>query len=379
MSVRLPQEILALLGAVTAGLLAVAAAWLGLLLVDRLARRTLDHDLLPLNRLLLHRLRRLVLALAFLAGAELSLERLAPLAAGSLAADAADEGLYLGRVLVLYLVVVRSLQHLASWYEVRIAPRTESTLDEQILPFLRRILLVLVTIAFLVSLLQHYGQEVGVVLASLGVASLAVALAARSTLEDVIAGIILMVDRPFRIGDRVELAGLDLVGDVADIGLRSTRIHTRDNRLIVVPNARIANDLLVNLSFPDPTLRLEFDVGVHYDSSIEKVREVMLAAMAGCEGVRGDPEPEALFLAFGDSALHMRGRYWISSYADWRRMQDRVHTAILSAFREAGIEIPYPQRTLTLGAQERRLLHGAPSTAGQPAPAGSDASRESPS
>lgn len=361
------------------GLAVAAAVWLAVLLGYRLLARLAAGGRLQLDQDLLQTVRTPLVALGFLFGAELGLAALDGIEVLALPTRFLREALYLGRVFVLFLLLMRVVQRVADWYQRQIAPRTESTLDEQLLPFLRRVANLVLLVSFFVVILQHYEQPIGPLLASVGVASLAVALAARSTLEDLIAGIILMVDRPFRIGDRVELVDMSLLGDVADIGLRSTRIRTRDNRLIIVPNANIANNLVVNLTYPDPTLRLEVEVGVHYDSDIDRVRQVMVEAMGGCQGVLHVPEPQALFWGFGDSALLIHGRYWISSYLDWRHVQDRVNAAVLKAFRHAGIEIPFPMRTLTLGREERRLLRGpvpAPSPEGQGAPATSDDSRE---
>lgn len=342
-------------GILVAGAL-TAAMWLAVTLGQRVLGRLAARTATRLDDQLLQAGRAPLIWLGSLWGARMGVEQVGFLGPETLLGFLLREGLYLGQLGVLLLLSIRLVNTSAGYYQRHIAPHTETTLDEQVMPFLRRIVVILLVAGYVVVALEHFGQPIGPVLASLGVASLAVALAARSTLEDVIAGIILMFDRPFRIGDRIELAGLNLVGDVADIGLRSTRVRTRDNRLIVVPNSRIANNLLVNLSFPDPTLRLQVDVGVDYGSDVSRVREVALQAMASCQGVLAEPPPQALFLGFQESSLLIRARYWIPSYSDWRRMQDRVNQALLEAFRREGISIPFPIRTLHLEAEARALL-----------------------
>ena len=151
---------------------------------------------------------------------------------------------------------------------------------------------------------------------------------------------------PIRIGDRIEIQDLDTWGDVVDIGLRSTRIRTRDNRMVIVPNSVIGKSLIVNYSYPDSQYRIEIHVGVGYGTDIEEARKVLIEAVSKVEGVLSDHPVEALFLEFGDSALIFRVRWWLDSYVDTRRMFDSVNTAMYNALNEAGIEIPFPQRVV---------------------------------
>ena len=152
-----------------------------------------------------------------------------------------------------------------------------------------------------------------------------------------------MMDRPFRIGDRIELMDLDTWGDVVDIGLRSTRIRTRDNRMVVVPNSVIGKSLVVNYAYPNDQYRLQIHIGVAYGTEIEKARQVMIDAVQKVEGVLPDRPVEALFLEFGDSTMIFRVRWWLESYVDTRRMFDRVNTALYNALKEENIQLPFPQ------------------------------------
>ena len=155
-----------------------------------------------------------------------------------------------------------------------------------------------------------------------------------------------MFDRPYRIGDRIEVQDLDTWGDVVDIGLRSTRIRTRDNRMVIIPNSVIGKSLIVNYSYPDTKYRIEIQIGIGYGSEIEHARKTLIEAVENVEGVLEDHPVEALFLEFGDSALIFRVRWWLDSYYDTRRMFDRVNTAMYDALRREGIDIPMPQREI---------------------------------
>jgi small-conductance mechanosensitive channel len=245
-------------------------------------------------------------------------------------------------ILVTFIILVRLVNALIGWYGKEIAPKTDSDLDEQLVPFLRRIVVILMVVIFAIIILGRFDVEVSGLVTTLGIGSLAVALAAQAALSDTISGFMIMFDRPFRIGDRIEIQDLNTWGDVVDIGLRSTRIRTRDNRMVIVPNSLIGKSLVVNHSYPDTQYRIQIELGVAYDSDIELARNTIINAVREVEGVLQDKKVEALLLQFGDSALIFRVRWWIDSYVDTRRMFDKVNTAMHHALNEAGIEMPFP-------------------------------------
>lgn len=249
--------------------------------------------------------------------------------------------------LVGFIIAWRLIRNIANWYGEQLATTGKVKLGEQLLPFFRRVVLIVLALIFIITLLGYFNIEVSGLVTTLGIGSLAIALAAQAALSDTISGFVIMVDRPFRIGDRIEIQDLDTWGDVVDIGLRSTRIRTRDNRMVIVPNSVIGKSLIVNHSFPDTQYRIETHVGVAYGTDIEKARKVIVEAVSKVEGVLGGHPVEALFLEFGDSALIFRVRWWLESYVDTRRMFDSVNTAIYQALNKAGIEIPFPQRVVT--------------------------------
>ena len=252
-------------------------------------------------------------------------------------------GLY---ALAIFVTTARVINGLLRWYANDVAPRTDTQLDEQMMPFFRRIALILLTLVFAIILLDHYQVDVTGLVTTLGVGSLAVALAAKETLSDTLAGFVIMVDRPFRIGDRIEIQDLDTWGDVVDVGLRSSRIRTRDNRMVIIPNSIIGKSLIVNHSYPDSMYRIQIHIGVGYGTDVEHARRTIIGAVEKVEGVLADHPVEALFLEFGDSAMIFRVRWWLDSYEDTRRMFDRVNTAIYARLIEEGIEIPAPQREI---------------------------------
>jgi small-conductance mechanosensitive channel len=210
-----------------------------------------------------------------------------------------------------------------------------------------------VVIIGMTILLSHFGVNITGFAAALGIGGLAFSLAARDTIADAIAGFIILVDRPFRIGDRIEIQGVDTWGDVTDIGLRTTRIRTRDNRMVIVPNSVIGANQVINYTYPDPRYRIETHVGIGYGTDVETARRVLIEAVRHIEGVLPDRPVDALYIEMGDSAMIFRVRWWIESYVDTRRVMDRVHTALQRALDEAGIESPFPTQNVNLVAGQK--------------------------
>lgn len=248
--------------------------------------------------------------------------------------------------LLILVAIWRLTNALADWYIQEFAEKSETPLDNQMVPFVRRILLIVLVIIMSIIVLGHFEVEISGLVTTLGIGSLAVALAAQAALADTISGFVIMIDRPFRLGDRIEILELDTWGDVEDIGLRSTRIRTRDNRMVVVPNSVIGKSLVVNYAYPNSEYRIQIHVGVDYGTDIEFARKTLIEAVRNVEGVDPDHPVEALFLEFGDSAMIFRVRWWLDSYVDTRRMFDKVNTAMYNALTEAGIDLPFPTQAV---------------------------------
>jgi MscS family membrane protein len=262
------------------------------------------------------------------------------------------EGSFVLYFLVFFIFAWRMVTHIFTWLEEEVSQKTEVTLDEKLFPFFQRIVLILLSAIGIITILSHFEINITAMVTTLGIGSLALALAAQSALEDTISGFLIMIDRPYRIGDRIELLDLDTWGDVVDVGLRSTRIRTRDNRMVVVPNSKIGKSLVVNYAYPNDQYRLEIHIGVAYGTDLEKARNVMVTTVQGVEGVLPDRPVEALFLEFGESSLVFRVRWWLESYVDTRRMFDRVNTALYNALNKEKIQLPFPQLDVHLDRKD---------------------------
>ena len=239
-----------------------------------------------------------------------------------------------------------------AWYREKVETAERAEQLDPLITLLVRVGRVVLGIVGITILLSHFGVNVTAFAAALGLGGLAFSLAARDTVADAIAGFIILVDQPFRIGDRIEIQGIGTWGDVVDIGLRTTRIRTRDNRLVIVPNSVIGTNQVINYTYPDPQYRIQTHVGIAYGTDIEKARQIIVDTVRRVEGVLEDKPVDALYIEMGDSAMIFRVRWWIESYVDTRRMFDRVHTVLQNALDENGIESPFPTQNLNLRLEQ---------------------------
>jgi small conductance mechanosensitive channel len=181
----------------------------------------------------------------------------------------------------------------------------------------------------------------GDVVQVLGISSVAIGFAFRDILQNFLAGLLLLITQPFRIGDQIVASGYE--GTVEDIQTRATFIRTYDGRRVVIPNAALFTDkVVVNTAYPQR--RLEYDVGIGYGDDIERARAVMLDALRHTAGVLPTPEPDVLVMDFAPSAVNLRVRWWIAppERADALDARDKVLSAIKRQLADSGIDLPFP-------------------------------------
>ena len=192
---------------------------------------------------------------------------------------------------------------------------------------------------------SQLGIQVGSLLAGVGIIGLALGLAAQDSLANLVAGITILWDRPFRIGDNVTVSGT--FGKVKEIGLRTTRIRTVEHLDAILPNKEIINAKIVNHTL-SPMMRLGIPVGIAYKEDTREARRVLLEAVAGHDLVLEQPEPQVVVTELADSAVNLELRVWLRDPYEERAATFTMVELAKIALDEAGIEIPFPQRTLHL-------------------------------
>ena len=229
------------------------------------------------------------------------------------------------------------------------ARASESRLDDQMLPILRNIARALIFILGVVFVIQALGYPVGGIVAGLGIGGMAVALAAQDTLSGIFASMAIFLEKPFMVGDFVDLQGVQ--GTISDVGLRSTRILTIENTLVTVPNRKIVENTVDNWAHRN-SRRTLMAFGLVYGTSLEAL-EGLLERLR--DNLRSDPEVEpdtwsVHFRGFGESSLEVEVLMFLktASYREWLAMRERKGFMIMREVEAAGLAFAFPTRTIRI-------------------------------
>ena len=272
-------------------------------------------------------------------------------------------GIWIG---VVFFPLSRFVGHVMRTFETKIISRTsETALDQTALPMVNRFVRFIVIAIGILLAMTHLGLQIAPLLAGAGVAGLALSLAAKDTLSNLIAGVLLIMDRPFQVGDRIELWNAPREtgtwGDVIEIGLRATKIRNPDNLVVVVPNNEIMRRDIINYTMSGEDIRLRIPFSCAYESDIERAKVLLKEAAGVVRGVKLDPAPIVIVRGFGPSEVNLQLRVWIQEARNRRRIADEITEKAMEKFADAGIEIPYPKRELYIrgsGAADGLLPSG---------------------
>jgi len=198
----------------------------------------------------------------------------------------------------------------------------------------------------LIIVFQATGIDLSAITVLIGALGVGIGFGLQNITNNFISGIIILFERPIKVGDRVELPELDnLTGDVVNISARSTTIITNDNIAILVPNSKFISDTVINWSYNDANVRFNIPVGVSYKEDPEVIRKILVDIAKSHPGVLNDPAPDVLFDEYGDSSLNFLLRIYTNEYSRKPRvLKSELYYAIFEKFKEKGIEIPFPQR-----------------------------------
>ncbi len=253
--------------------------------------------------------------------------------------------LYIVVVVLVVKILLGILKEIIHWYLEKMSTEGAASLRLTLGPMTDKAVSILLGMVAIIILLDHFGINIGSLLVSLGVGSLAVALAAQDTLANMIAGFVILVDRPFRVGDRVQLASGE-IGDVQQIGLRSTRILNYDANVLIVPNAELVKGRLINYSHPSSQTRILLKVGVAYGSDTARVRTIILDLAHRHPEVLKQPEPLVLLTDLGESSIEFTLVARVGDYSRDGVVKSELLEQMYLALDRAGIEIPFPQRVV---------------------------------
>jgi MscS family membrane protein len=250
-------------------------------------------------------------------------------------------------IITLAWVGIRLTDGVVDEYLMVYAEETETKLDDQIIPIANRIANIALAAIAGIVVLDSIGYNVTAIIASLGIGGIAIAFAAKQTLSDLFGGIHILTTKPFLVGDRIEFQGT--VGDVEDIGLRTTRVRDKQGRLNTFPNSAMVNNKVRNIS-SEGTRRVDSYVRLTYDTDAAEMERAVDIANDGLRD-RGDVKTEdsaAYFWDYGDMALKIRLTYYIEDIGRRKEIRSEVNLTLQKAFEEAGLELAVPIKPIRL-------------------------------
>lgn len=235
---------------------------------------------------------------------------------------------------------------IAGWVSRTIRRRLQSIdkFDRTLIPILSQIARYAVLVFTGILVLAEFGVQTTSIIAVLGAAGLAIGLALQGTLQNVAAGLMLLMLRPFRVGDTIDAAGV--TGTVDEIGMFMTRMRTAQGIFVAVPNSSIWSGTIFNYSL-HPRRRLDMMIGISYDDDIDKARALILELAKADERISSDPEPKVIVKGLGDSSVDLQLRAWIARQDFWD-VNFELNRAVKYKLDEAGISIPYPHRQIVV-------------------------------
>lgn len=270
--------------------------------------------------------------------------------------EVGDVGISFGNILIFFITL---------WLSFFISKIIRVILQDEILARLHmekgvpEAISTMVRIVFVTLGLVLACSAAGINLSNLTIIFGALGVGVGFGLQDIVrnffAGLILAFERPIRKGDVIKLAGLNLMGEVQDIGIRATMIRTYDGTEVIVPNGNLTSSDVINCTLADRNMRRELSIGVEYGTDVNRVLEILNKTVASNKRVFIKPAPWIIFTGFGESSLNFRITFW-TNFDTGMTVLSEVGAAIDEALKKEGIKIPFPQRVLHLGSKDNPLL-----------------------
>ena len=250
-------------------------------------------------------------------------------------------------IIIWVYAIAKLTQVIISEVGFKFAAKTKSTLDDELMPLFKKLSNIIIFFAGIMIILSVWKIDITPLLASAGIAGFVIAFAAKDALSHLFGGISMYFDRPFKVGDRIQLDSGE-IGNVLEIGIRSTRIKTFDETAIVIPNSIIANSKIINYNQPEAKIKLKMKINVAYGSDVEKVKKTLLDIAGKMEGVEKDPPPAVYFSNLGNYALEFLIIMWVDSPGHQFAAKTKMNEKIYDRFNKENILIPFPTQNIYL-------------------------------
>jgi MscS family membrane protein len=259
-----------------------------------------------------------------------------------------ERGYHIILILLITWMGYKIFKDVVIYYAKIYAEKTDTELDDVLIPLLEKVGAIAILVVGAIYIMSDFGIDLTLLIAGFGVMGVVIGLAMQQTLGNLISGMFLLTDRPFKLGDTIKLDNGDYC-KVLEVGLRTTKLYRGSTHdIIVVPNSDIANKMVINVMQPDAKAQTSVKVGVAYGTDVDKVKALLKEiALSHARVLKDDQHAPAIrFTNFGDWSLEFTVFFWVDDVnAQWAAQSD-LRERISKAFAEKGIEIPFPQRVL---------------------------------
>lgn len=252
-------------------------------------------------------------------------------------------------VILLFILLIVLSKKIKNWLINSIL--VKSNLDSGTINSIATITRYIIILAGLFAILQSMGIDLSTITLLAGALGVGIGFGLQNITNNFVSGIIILFERPIKVGDRIQVE--DIIGDVVKISLRATTVVTNENISVIVPNSEFISTRVINWSHNDRNVRFNVPVGVSYKEDPQKIKEVLLSVASDNHFVLKNPEPDVIFVEFGDSSLNFVLRIWTSEMIQKPKILiSEIYFEIFKRFRENKIEIPFPQRDLHIKTPE---------------------------
>jgi MscS family membrane protein len=246
--------------------------------------------------------------------------------------------------LTITWLLARLVDAIIKEYIVPLTQKTAGDLDDQIVPIIRKAIRASIWILGVIIAMNNAGYNVGALLAGIGIGGIALAMAAKDTVANIFGGVTIFTDKPFTINDRVKINGFD--GTITEIGIRSTRLKTLENRIVTIPNSKFTDGMVENVT-SEPSRKVKLKLGLIYETTADKIQNGMKALQAIVDENEDLEENTVIsFTEFGDFSLGILFIYYIKKGSDIMGAQTAVNLEVKKRFEELEIEMAFPTQTV---------------------------------